>query len=414
MTPEESRRALEELVVDNLDLEELEAHLADFNLFEAIGVTRQELKHSNFLAFLLDPQEKHGLGDAFAKRLLQQALRQATHMNLEISPLDLDLWSLDEAVVRREWESIDILLVHRAHRLAIIIENKVGAQEREKQLVRYRERIESHYPGCKIVALFLTPDRRLPSEEAYIPVGYDVVHSVLVELLERRSSTLAPAVKLLLEHYIQLLRRHVLSNTDIVELCQRIYEKHEAALDLIFEHRPDRQNEVRKRVMELVKREKLSLELDVPNPTKTYIRFYAKSWDSEALKASTGWTKTKRILLFEFENRPDTLRLKLTVGPSDNEPLRQRILEMAASNPEVFGAAPVSNTRSKSNIDWHVIYSRPFLEPGFALDLSIDALRRTIEEHWERFKVEDLPRINAVIETQDWVNTTPPSQGVFE
>ena len=41
-------------VVGNSDLEELEGRLEKFNIFEAIGVVRQELRHSNFLAFLLE------------------------------------------------------------------------------------------------------------------------------------------------------------------------------------------------------------------------------------------------------------------------------------------------------------------------------------------------------------------------
>lgn len=68
------RKALEAFVVDNPELERLEALLAQFNIFEAIGAVRQELRHSDFLAFLLNPQENHGLGDAFIKRLLQKIL----------------------------------------------------------------------------------------------------------------------------------------------------------------------------------------------------------------------------------------------------------------------------------------------------------------------------------------------------
>ena len=59
--------ALEALVVDNPDLERLEALLDEFNIFEAIGAVRVELRHSDFLAFLLNPTQNHGLGDAFVK-----------------------------------------------------------------------------------------------------------------------------------------------------------------------------------------------------------------------------------------------------------------------------------------------------------------------------------------------------------
>ena len=67
-------KALEALVVDNPDLERLEALLDQFNIFEAIGAVRQEVRHSDFLAFLLNPQQNHGLGDTFLKRLLQKVL----------------------------------------------------------------------------------------------------------------------------------------------------------------------------------------------------------------------------------------------------------------------------------------------------------------------------------------------------
>jgi hypothetical protein len=47
--------ALEALVVDNPDLERLETLLGQFNIFEALDAVRQERRHSDFLAYLLDP-----------------------------------------------------------------------------------------------------------------------------------------------------------------------------------------------------------------------------------------------------------------------------------------------------------------------------------------------------------------------
>ena len=47
--------------------------------FSAAGVNRRELPQSDFLRFLLDPSEKHGLGDAFLKRFLQRSLAWNIH-----------------------------------------------------------------------------------------------------------------------------------------------------------------------------------------------------------------------------------------------------------------------------------------------------------------------------------------------
>ena len=68
---EQDRKVLEAFAVNNLDLGRLEALLDRFNIFEAVGLVWQEVRHSTFLAFLLDPRASHGLGDAFTKRLLR-------------------------------------------------------------------------------------------------------------------------------------------------------------------------------------------------------------------------------------------------------------------------------------------------------------------------------------------------------
>jgi hypothetical protein len=86
--------ALQRLVVGNPDLENLERMISGFNIFEDIGVVRQELRHSDFFAFLLETRGSHGLGNAFAKRLLQAALSSPSAAGLRVTPLEIDLWNL--------------------------------------------------------------------------------------------------------------------------------------------------------------------------------------------------------------------------------------------------------------------------------------------------------------------------------
>lgn len=69
MQNESNYKVLEEFVVANSELEELEDQLEKFNIFEAIGVVRQELRHSNFLAFLLDPKQNSGLAQSIQELL---------------------------------------------------------------------------------------------------------------------------------------------------------------------------------------------------------------------------------------------------------------------------------------------------------------------------------------------------------
>lgn len=58
-------QALERFVAENDALTQLETRIGPFNIFDALGIVHAELRHSNFLAWLLDPGESHGLGGVF-------------------------------------------------------------------------------------------------------------------------------------------------------------------------------------------------------------------------------------------------------------------------------------------------------------------------------------------------------------
>src|SRR4051812_37306364 len=104
------RDALVALQADTSKLTRLEELLDQFNIFEATGFIRQELRHSDFLAFLLDPRGSHGLGDTFVKRLLERVLTVAANVYMRMTPSELKRWDLDRMTVQREWEHLDILL----------------------------------------------------------------------------------------------------------------------------------------------------------------------------------------------------------------------------------------------------------------------------------------------------------------
>ena len=64
---------VEQQIVELLEDEDflsLDATFHRTNLFQAIGMETQEIRHSNFIAWLLDPNESHGLGDTLIKLFL--------------------------------------------------------------------------------------------------------------------------------------------------------------------------------------------------------------------------------------------------------------------------------------------------------------------------------------------------------
>jgi hypothetical protein len=387
--PESDRRALEAFVVENAELERLEALLDQFNLFEAIGAVRAELRHSDFLSFLLDPTQNHGLGPAFLKRLLQKTLVRAAEVQTGVSPIDLDVWDLGETLVLREWQDTDILCVNLDRRLTVLIENKIDASEHSDQLRRYLEVVQGHYPGHRTIALYLTPEGDDPSDDRYIPIDYAFVCETLEKLLEARKSTLGEAVLTTLGHYTQMLRRHIVSDSEIAELARQIYAKHRRALDLIYEHRPDLQSQLAEELQRLV-RETPALQLDYC--TKGSVRFCPQSWDGiPALRRGQGWTASNRLLLFEFKNSPDLLRLYLTIGPGDQE-VRRALFEAGRARPEFRGAPKTLYPR------WTMLWSRAFLNKKDYQDTDPEDLLEKVRQEWSRFVEHDLPALTQAVE----------------
>ena len=59
---------LTDLVMNCPELTELEAALSRFNIFRVLRADKHEIRHSNMLAWLFEPEESHGLGDRFLRR----------------------------------------------------------------------------------------------------------------------------------------------------------------------------------------------------------------------------------------------------------------------------------------------------------------------------------------------------------
>ena len=94
------------LVMDCPELTILEALLSRFNIFQVLRAAHHEIRHSNMLAWLLTPDESHGLGDRFFRRWLMQVVHKAedeTKRRLKLpSPIDIDALDIESVEVARE------------------------------------------------------------------------------------------------------------------------------------------------------------------------------------------------------------------------------------------------------------------------------------------------------------------------
>ena len=90
---ESDKEALLKFMQDAECLDVLSKWTNDFNIFDVLKISRTEIRHSNLLSWLIDPNENHGLGDSFLYgiiALLSKELDQKTALHL----LSSDLYSI--------------------------------------------------------------------------------------------------------------------------------------------------------------------------------------------------------------------------------------------------------------------------------------------------------------------------------
>ena len=365
--------ALKSFIDDNEDLERLESMLDRFNLFESLGLIRQEIRHSAFLRWLLDPTETHGLGDYWLRQFLRKVIKNGEGI-LDNAPslFDLDDWSLGRAEVRKEWRNIDVFVIDEANQFVCAIENKVDSSQAKEQLQRYWEIVEREFEEYKKVYVFLTISGEDPRHDAYVSVSYEDIANVIGSTLKRRESQLNHEIKLFIQQYLDMVRRHIMEDSEVQKLCRRIYQNHHRALDLIFDHRPDRAAEVGRNIQAYVRDRQ---DLILTSNSRTYINFLPKSMDFPQRQDDN---KTP-ILVCQILNKGNQVRFKLELGPGPKL-TREQIYEKAKSLPQVFGKA-----KAKLSPKYHTFYSETWIYRRDYDELGDEEIRQLINEQIKRF-----------------------------
>ena len=130
---------------------------------------------------------------------------------------------------------------------------------------------------------------------------------------------------------------------------------------------------------------------------KGYVRFAHSEWNAiPAQPSGKGWTRSGRILLFEFENAPDRLQLKLLIGPGPDE-VRQAIHRVVSRFHRVF-----RGRTSKLYPKFTTIYKQRLLTQRDYEDADVETLTEKVQTQWKRFLGRDLPAIREAIAEVEW------------
>jgi hypothetical protein len=182
-------------------------------------------------------------------------------------------------------------------------------------------------------------------------------------------------------------------NSEVEKICGEIYRKHKTALDLIFQYKPDISLEISEYLQELIKGEE-GLELD--HSSKTYIKFTTNIIDNLIEKRGEGWTRSGRILMYEFRNTEDKLSLHFLIGTGDQS-YREKIYGFCKKNKELFNSVGISLYKK-----YHTLYMKKILSPNDFKEATIDDLTEKINTKWKAFKEKDFINIDKYFK-ENWV-----------
>lgn len=222
-------------------VEKLKNSLHDKSILEVLGVGRRELSHSNFLAWLLNPNESHGLGYYSVKKLLLILAGKGPDSDAEKESIPEELlqrmllgtfifkgvkvqtevltkfiktenWVNDDGrvdiVIDIEFDGVNVK-GKTVDNLMIVLENKVFSSENGKYRTQtkvyhdYFERKKADNQHC--VYVYLTPiGKPRCSDPHFIHITYqDILDKILIPATERPE--LAQRTLFILKEYIKNL-----------------------------------------------------------------------------------------------------------------------------------------------------------------------------------------------------------------
>lgn len=231
-------------IISKKNAEILDAIGGRFNMFQVCGVNHYENTHSSIIAEFLNPNGTHGL-----KSKLLECFIETLGENFTIQSFNCERSRVQTEYTTDEGR-IDILIEDIQNNNAIIIENKIYANDQAEQLRRYNKYAQTYKNGYQI--LYLTLFGNNASDQSgegvlYLPISY---RENIINWLEKCVSITArfPLVRETIIQYINHLKQltnqdmdthnkeeisEVLSKIENLKAAQIIYQNYTEAFNFL-------------------------------------------------------------------------------------------------------------------------------------------------------------------------------------
>jgi hypothetical protein len=311
-------------LVSSQDLRAVEDQVNKFNPFAVLGVEKYEVRHSNVLSWLFNPNELHGYGDSFLRSFMAEVIVGNDNAPDEFTLTDTYFIDYDDAEVRREWGHIDILVISRKQKTVLLIENKILAKESDGQLQAYLDLCKKTFLGYRILPVYLTLEGDEPQgDERYCWLSHRRVVDVIESELGRVRHIVSAQVADFILFYISTIKGMLGMDDKLEALCRKIYHEHRAALDAIISV-ADKTSFVLREATEDYLQQNSNIRVTWQNPKQTWL--VDASWGNLDWVADEKWNQGFPVAMW-FSEYNGNLKLVLEVGPVTPAGERLRFLE---------------------------------------------------------------------------------------
>jgi len=284
------------ILLNDLDFDKIELELRTPNIFQILNISRAEIRHSNFLSWLLDPNGTHGLGKLFLIKFLRELA--ASEIAIDLNEFEIEDLNFNNVELRREWKNIDLLIIFDT--LVVCVENKIDCQDHSNQLSKYRTIVTETFKEQKKVFVYLTPTGGLPNatkeREFYAPYSYENIIDQADRVLRIHGNSLNSGVNQYISDYLTILKRELMQNDTLNELAAKIYKSHKELFDFVFDNKPDVATELYPIFVDKIQRSGWI----IGSKNKGYVRFLTKKLDPIIPRKGQGWP-LKECFLFEID-----------------------------------------------------------------------------------------------------------------
>ena len=184
------------------------------SIFRVLKNASYEIRHSDFLAWLLSAEETHHQGPLFFQSFLK---------DLQLDSFDhIGKWQ-----VKRELENLDIFIFNE--KSGIVIENKTLSKDSPGQLSSYRQKVKSdeRFKHLEVVFIYLTLDGQEPTDKGEAEHWKSYSYVRLVSLIEGCLKKVdSEKVRIYVSDYIDAFKLDVFNNSEYAKEARVLLERY--------------------------------------------------------------------------------------------------------------------------------------------------------------------------------------------